>query len=170
MNMQITPKSLSLYIAKCLAGCFIVFLLSSIFHYHNIAWCLISIMLVISPDSKEAIPLALSRIKANLAGGAAGFLCMLVHAPEFAIVSASIVLTIVCCYFFKVMASSRSALAAVIIVLLHEPGSHIWDNTLERVLSVVAGCLLGLLVTYLFHKKFLGKDEPVLSEAEDDPL
>ena len=48
----------------------VVYVISHITGYKEIGWSLISVMLVLSPDSKEAIPLALSRIKANLTGGA----------------------------------------------------------------------------------------------------
>ncbi|HXC64331.1 MAG TPA: hypothetical protein VNZ67_08230, partial [bacterium] len=53
---------------------------------------------------------------------------------------------------FKAMAGSRSALAAVVILMLREPGAHVWDGALGRLLSVAAGCVAGLLITLAFHR------------------
>lgn len=141
--MKIRPKTLLLYIVKCVAGVLLVVGIAHLIHYSDYAWCLISVMLVLSPDSKEAIPLALTRMKANLTGSAASVLCLLVCPPNF----------ITLCYAFNIMASSRSALAAVIIVMAHSSGLPVWDVALERVVSVLAGCLLGAAITYVFHKK-----------------
>jgi uncharacterized membrane protein YgaE (UPF0421/DUF939 family) len=109
----------------------------------------------LSPDSKEAIPLAVNWIKANMTGGAASLLSLLLGPPSPALVSLAMGLTIALCYLFKVMNSSRTALAAVVIVMFHGAGAHVWDTPLERVISVVVGCLPGLLVTYAFHRKIL---------------
>ena len=39
----------------------------------------------------------------------------------------------------------------MIIILLHVEGTHLWDAALSRVLAVMAGSLLGLGITYVFH-------------------
>ncbi len=157
--MKINPeiKQLLIYIAKCITGVALVFLLSSLLHYPDYGWCIISVILVLSPDSKEAVPLAVTRIKANLIGGLVSVLLLLFGTAGIFTISAAMAITIVLCYVFKLMAGSRSALAAVIIIMLHtmELGTThgFWQTTLERIISVIIGCVLGLVVTFIFHQK-----------------
>lgn len=139
---------------KCVGGALLVFGIAHLLHYHDYIWCLISVMLVLSPDGTDAVSLAMSRIKANLVGAGAGLLMLLVHPSTIVMVSGGIAITVVVCTLLKLEPSTRTALAATIIVTLHEAGRHIWDTALERVLSVLAGCLLGLLVTFIFHSRF----------------
>lgn len=143
--------------AKCVAGALLVFLIAHLMNYHDYIWCLISVMLVLSPDGTDAVSLAMSRIKANLVGAGAGLLMLLVHPSAVVMVSGGIAITVAACTLLKLEASTRSALAATIIVTLHEAGKHIWDTALERVLSVLAGCLLGLVVTFIFHSRFTNR-------------
>ena len=144
-----------LYIAKCVAGVLIAFLLAKLFHYNDYIWCLISIILVLSPDAKDALPQASNRIKANLIGAAAGLIMLLVHvAPEITVSGAAII-TIIICYFTKLEASTRTALAATIIVTIHENGKYIWDVAFDRVIAVVAGCIIGIVITLIFHSRFI---------------
>jgi uncharacterized membrane protein YccC len=143
------------YIAKCVTGVIIVFTLSYLFHYYDISWCLISVMLVLSPDGKDAMMLAMTRIKANVTGGIASFLCLIFGVPSMVTIGLAIGIAISLCYIFKIMAASRSALAAVIIIMLHQSGGpdyHLWSTALQRCAGVTAGCLLGLFITFIFHK------------------
>jgi len=139
---------------KAVTSAIIIFILGKVLNYSDISWCLISAVLVLSPDSKDAIPLALTRIKANLAGGFASLLCLLLGQPNIYTLSLAIILSISICHVLKLMPSSRSGLAAVIIIMLHKGGPEysLWGMVLERVISVISGCLLGLLVTYVFHR------------------
>ncbi len=164
--MSLTAKSLILYAAKCITGAALVMGLGELIHYHDIAWCLISVVLVLSPDNKEAIPLAFSRIKANLTGGVASLLCLLLGQPSLLTVGLAIALTIALCHVVRVMTASRSALAAVIIVMLHGPGAHIWDTALERISAVVVGCVLGLFITFVFHQKIVERAITVSDDGE----
>lgn len=154
MNWKVNP--LLVYIAKAVAGAVIVLILSKIFNYPDIAWCLISVELVLSPDNAEAIPLALTRMKANLSGGIVSLFCLLLGQPDVYTLSLAMILTILVCHMFKLMAGSRSAIAAVVIILLHKGGIgySLWGTALERVISVIAGCALGLIITYAFHGNF----------------
>lgn len=148
-------KRLFIYIAKCVAGVLIAFLLAQLFHYNDYIWCLISIILVLSPDAKDALPQASNRIKANLVGAAAGLLLLLFHLSPVLTVTGSVIITVIACFFLNLEVATRSALAATIIVTIHEPSKHVWDAALERVIAVVAGCLLGLIITFLFHSRFI---------------
>lgn len=162
-------KNILLYIAKCIAGYLLVEFLSYIFHYDDISWCLISTLLVLSPDSSEAIPLALNRIKANVVAGSASILCLFIPVPRLFIVIMALAITIFVCYILKLMVGCRSALAAVIIVMLHESTGkhHSWDSALQRMVAVILGCLIGLLITLIFHRKFTKQEEePVVNYEE----
>jgi len=146
-------KSLLIYAAKCVTGTLIVFTISSLLHYKDLGWCLISVILVLSPDGKDSVPLAFTRIKANVVGASVGLLCLLISPMNMWILSVALIFTLTLCYFFKLDAGARSALAATVIIMLHEEGKHVWDTALERVIAVLAGCFLGLLITFAFHFK-----------------
>jgi len=117
-------------------------------------------MLVLSPDGSDAVTLAVTRIKANLIGALSGFLLILIHLNQtlitniVVVLSIAVVITVVLCNLLKLEAATRTALAATIIVMTHEAGLHVWDTAIERVGSVVTGCLLGLVITFIFHNKF----------------
>ncbi len=145
---------LIIYIAKCVTGVLIAFLLAQLLHYSDYIWCLISIILVLSPDGTDALTLAVSRMKANLIGAGAGLIMLVLHPVSVIMVAGAVIITIVVCYFAKLENPTRSALAASIIVTLHESGKHIWDAALERVIAVLAGCLLGLVITFIYHSRF----------------
>lgn len=148
-------KRILLYIAKCIAGVFIAFLIAKLFHYNDYIWCLISIILVLSPDAEDAIPQATNRIKANLVGAAAGIIMLLFHVTPEITVGGSVIITILICYLTKLETSTRTALAATIIVTIHENGKYVWNVALERVIAVVAGCIIGILITLIFHSLFV---------------
>lgn len=150
-------KSLLVYAAKCVTGSLAVFAIASILHYGDIAWALISVMLVLSADGKDSLPLAITRIKANVVGAAVGALCLLVSPNNFWIMSVALVITLSLCYFLKLDAGIRSSLAATIIIMLYPEGAHIWDTAIERIIAVLAGCLIGLIVTFIFHFKATSK-------------
>ncbi|RAJ79281.1 fusaric acid resistance family protein [Chitinophaga dinghuensis] len=156
-------KRVSIYAAKCVTGVIIVSLLSWLIGYKDTVWVLISVMLVLSPDGSDAVTLAVTRIKANLIGALSGFLLFVIHlhlALNIGIVvvmSIAVMITVVLCNLLKLEAATRTALAATIIVMTHEAGLHVWDTAIERVVSVVAGCLLGLVITFIFHNKFTQK-------------
>ncbi len=158
--MENDSKGILLYILKCIFGCLIVFLISWLINYNDITWCMISVILVITPDSDESIPLAITRIKANIIGGLASLLCFLINLPIAVSILSAIVITIAACYFFNLMSGSRAALAAVIIIMLHGEQYNqpdFWSITFQRLISVIAGCLIALIVTFLFHKGALRK-------------
>jgi len=165
MNERI--KSLLTYAAKCVTGTLLVFIIASFFDYTDIGWCLISVMLVLSPDGKESVPLAVTRIKANIVGAAVGMLCLCISHNNMWVLSLALALTVAFCYLFKLDAGIRSALAATIIIMLHEAGKHPWDSAIERVINVMAGCLLGLLITFVFHFE-LAKGEKPLSKDQQE--
>jgi uncharacterized membrane protein YgaE (UPF0421/DUF939 family) len=138
------------YIVKCLIGVVIGFYLYN--KYPEIgAWCLISIVLVLSPDRKDAIKLALTRIKANLIGAAIGLSLFFIHPMDLLIICIGVVLAVTICQLLNLEDTGRSAAVSVIIILIHEKGPSFWNVALERAGGVVGGCVIAMLITYIFH-------------------
>jgi len=151
--MNSDPKSLLLYMAKCITAVAIVFLVARWLEYQEIIWPLVSAILVLTPDSQEAVPLAAVRIGANLIASGVSLLFMLLGPANAFTLSIALSLTIALCAVLRLMAGSRSALAAVVIIMLHEPGTHPWDAAVKRAAFVIVGCLLGLAITFVFHRR-----------------
>jgi uncharacterized membrane protein YccC len=154
LHMDDTHKHLLLYIAKCVAAVSVISFLSSLLHYPDLGWCLISVVLVLSPNAEDALPVALTRIAATLVGSAAIFLCLLAGLPTVVTLSLAYGLAITACFLCHLMHASRTALVAVTIIMLHPTAAHVWDNALERVLSVVTGCIVALVITLAFHRRW----------------
>ncbi|MBJ6725518.1 FUSC family protein [Geomesophilobacter sediminis] len=147
------------YMLKCLAAAGIVYSFVRFFHYTDVIWCLISAVLVLSPNANEAVPLAESRIEANIVGSVCILLCLLARGlPPLLIVGMAYVLAIAVCFLLDLMPVSRSALVAVTIIgFAPTADQHLWNKPLERVLSVTSGCLVGLLITVVFHRGVPGQ-------------
>jgi uncharacterized membrane protein YgaE (UPF0421/DUF939 family) len=153
--MDANTKNYLIYASKCVVGTIMVFIFAS--NYKNMSWSLISVMLVLSPEGDDTITLALNRIKANFIGAAVGLLCLLMDSTSVWLLCLGLVVSLGICYFFKLENGARSSLSATIIVMLHEEGKHFWNTALDRVIAVVAGCLLGLVITFVFHNLFKKK-------------
>lgn len=158
--MKREHQDLLRYVAKCVTGCIVMFGVGHLLPLRDISWVLISMVLVLSPDGKEAIPHTVVRIKANLMASAVTLL-MLSLSPYLPIpthigvplaITISVGITIVFCYLLKLMAGSRPALAAVIIIAMHPPGEYLWTTAEERVIAVIIGCVLALILTFVFHR------------------
>ena len=156
-------KSLSLYAAKCVAAAGLVFLLAELLGHAEVAWCLVSAVLVLSPDSRETFALTLSRVGANLVGGACSLVGLLSGLPDVVAIGLTYVATIAACAAAGLTASSRVALAAVTILMLqHRPDVSLWRSVLERLVAVALGCAVALLVTIAFDRRLpsLRADDP----------
>jgi len=147
-------KSLSVYILKAIAAVLLSYVASILVHWLDFAWCLISSVLVLSPEGTDAMPLALTRIKANLVGAFSGLLILITALPVPYNMGAGAIVSLFLCDLFKLNTGAKSTLAAMIIVLMHPEGVHVWDASLGRISSVIFGCVLGLIVTFVFHKLF----------------
>lgn len=150
--MRPDHRNIALYIAKCVTGFVLLYSLGQLVPHYDMSWVLISMLLVLSPDSKEAMTLALTRLKANLVASVVTVVVLLTVSPLMVAISVAMILTVLLCVFFNLMTASRPALAAIIIIALHPMGMPLWDTALERVLAVVAGCAVGLLLTFVFHR------------------
>ncbi|MBL7840025.1 MAG: FUSC family protein [Cyclobacteriaceae bacterium] len=170
MKLSARNKTLAIYAAKCVAGvllCFPIYMFLNA--WVDYTWSLISVILVLSPEGKDALDLALTRIKANFIGAGTGVLILLLHLPSPWNLAAGAIISLFICDRLNLNAGARSTLAAMIIILLHQEGStggaHLWDSALSRIVAVVSGCLLGLLITYVFHSIFKFTTPVSASEA-----
>ena len=159
-------KMMLVYVAKCVSGVLLCSLLSLFFsQWIDYAWSLISVVLVLSPEGKDAIELSLTRIKANLVGAAVGALILLSQMPWPWNIAIAAALALIICDRLKLNAAARSTLAAVIIILLQPEGQNLWSSALNRVGAVITGCVLGLSITFVFHS-FIKIETPAMnSEA-----
>ncbi|RYE09692.1 MAG: FUSC family protein [Sphingobacteriaceae bacterium] len=143
-----------LYVAKCLIGAIIGFIIYRAYPEGG-AWSMVSILLVLSPEGKDAITLAEVRIKANLVGAGTGLLLFFIHPPALIMVCLGVIMVLVICELLKLQVATRSALASVVIICIHESGRYFYQVALERAAGVIGGCLIALLITYLVHYKTL---------------
>lgn len=161
--MQLSPrnKTLAIYAAKCVVGillCFPIYIFLN--QWVDYTWSLISVVLVLSPEGKDALDLALTRIKANFVGAGTGVSILLLQIPSPLNLAVGAIISLFICDRLKLNAGARSTLAAMIIILLHQQdnlqhaNAHLWDSALSRIIAVVSGCILGLLITYVFHSIF----------------
>lgn len=141
-----------IYILKCVLGASICYALYRSFPNHQFSWSIVSVLLVIAPESADSIRLAYDRMKANILGASVGMTVFIVHTPEFISLCVAVVTTILLATFIKLGGASRSALAALAIVLIQENEKNTWRSALERMGCVVTGCIVGLLVTVVFSK------------------
>ena len=160
-------KSLSVYILKAISAVFLSYVTSMLVPWLDFAWCLISSILVLSPEGTDAMPLALTRIKANLVGAFSGLLILLIDLPVPYNMGAGAIISLFLCDLFKLNTGAKSTLAAMVIVLMHPEGAHVWDASLGRISSVIFGCVLGLIVTFVFHKLFRIKTQVGVVEATE---
>ena len=156
-----------IYIAKCVSGVLLCSLLSLFFsQWVDYTWSLISVVLVLSPEGKDAVELSLTRIKANLVGASVGLLMLLSQVPWPWNIAIGAALALFICDRLKLNAAARSTLAAVIIILLQPESQTLWSSAINRIGAVITGCVLGLLITFVFHS-FIKIETPAMnSEAE----
>lgn len=142
-------SDLVIYIFRCLIGFWIGYQLYLQFPKFEAYWTLLSIILVISPEAKDAKRLSVERFKSNLIGSVIGLVCFFIYEPNVYLMLAGIVLTVLVCYFFQLMNVTRTALVAFIIVIIHEQTQSSSLAAVYRFISVTVGCLIGLSVTVL---------------------
>ena len=155
-----------IYIAKCVSGVLLCSLMSLFFsQWVDYTWSLISVMLVLSPEGKDAVELSLTRIKANLVGASVGLLILLSQMPWPWNIAIGAALALFICDRLKLNAAARSTLAAVIIILLQPESQNLWSSAINRVGAVVTGCALGLLITFVFHS-FIKIETPAMNSED----
>ena len=138
-----------IYIVKCLLGVIICYILYIAIPQYPFYWALISVALATSIDSTNNQ--AYDRIKANALGCGVGICLYPLQLPELAIICIGITITIFLGIGLKISSTIRSALAGLIIVTLQVEQTKHWYIALERVVCVVAGCVVALMITLAFN-------------------
>lgn len=160
MTKEFYKSYIGVYIFQCILGLSICYTLYKCFPQHQFYWSMISVVLVIAPNSEESNSLAFDRIKANILGSLIGLLLFLIRIPNLFLICIGVMLTIVIGVLLKLHAALRSALAALVIVMVHEEGKNsTWHIALERVGCVMIGCIIGLLITIVFNSFRISKNK-----------
>lgn len=147
-------KYLMVYVLKTVSGIILSFLVSFNIDQIDYTWCLISVILVLSPEGYDAVKLAINRIKANLVGAGVGILFLLFPLTNPLNLALGASLSLYLCFLLKLEDAAKSTLAALVIILLYQDGNELIDASWQRLIAVIAGCVIGLLVTYIFHYLF----------------
>ena len=141
------------YNLKCVVGVSVGYLLYAAFPQERgqFLWILISILLSITHDNNSKV--AHDRMKGNIVGSLVGFFAYFMHSPPNLLkICIGVVLTITICSCLNLITVCRTALVAFIIVVLNEGTQSSWQGALYRVACVVAGCLIGLMINFVFRK------------------
>ena len=158
LSFQYLKSPLFIYTVKCLIGLSIGYWLYVTFPNHQFFWCMITVLLVLSPDPQDSSRLAFDRMKANTIGCLIGLVLFLVHGSGLLSLCIAAVVTIIVCSLLNLMTVGRTALAAMMIVMVHEKTGATWQVALERLGCVITGCLIALGLTIVFSfitKKWL---------------
>ena len=164
------------YNVKCFVGVTIGYVLYKTFPQYSslYLWMLLSILLSITHDNNSKV--AYDRMKGNILGSAVGLLAFFLHnPPNLLTICIGVAITIAVCFRLKLIGVSRTALVAFIIVMLYEEANSSWQWAAYRMATVVAGCLIGLVINYSFRLlaiKFYGRISPSAVERiehEDKP-
>lgn len=137
-----------IYLLKCLTGVLICYVLYIKIPAYPFVWAVVSVVIALSPDNSNK--LAYDRMTANLMGCAVGLALFPIDLPVWVGLCIGLALTISLSHALKKDEALRSALAALVIVLLNEEKTRQWYVPMERVVCVVAGCVVALLVTLGF--------------------
>lgn len=143
---QLLNSQAAVYALRVVFGFLIGYYLYLNFPEYEPFWCLLSIILVISPESKDALRLSTERFKSNLIGSFVGLICLQFKEIGLWVLLFGILLTIIICFLFKVMNMARVALVALIIVLIQPHVIQTELAPLFRFGAVAAGCFIGLFV------------------------
>lgn len=156
INTKRRIKDFLVYAAKCAVGTLIILTVTGIIEgltYHDTIWCLLSMLLILSPDGTDSLTLAFNRIMANILGGGVGliFLTLMPQMMDIWVVILVITTTLAIGYVCKVDASIRSALVAAIIITMPQDAVQSFNTPIERLIAVFSGCFVGVLITIIFH-------------------
>lgn len=138
-----------IYGARCVIGFIIGYLIYLSFPQHGGYWTLLSILLVLTPEDKDARRIAIERMKANLIGSSVALFLYVAHKPTLPLIITGVLAIIAICHFFNLLNVARTAMATLIIVLIYEQEKTSWTGAAERLIFVVGGCLIGLGITLL---------------------
>lgn len=111
----------------------------------------VSAVLVTQPSLHSSFQASFMRVVANLAGAFGGAALLAAIGQPIAAMAIGVMVTGLACYLLKQDDALRPAFVAVIIVTLIGENSK-WQNSFDRVIAVVIGCMCALVVGFLFDK------------------
>jgi uncharacterized membrane protein YgaE (UPF0421/DUF939 family) len=111
----------------------------------------VSAVLVTQPDLHSSFQASFMRVVANLAGAFGGAALLAATGQPIAAMAIGVMVTGLVCYLLKQDDALRPAFVAVIIVTLIGEDSK-WQNSRDRVVAVIVGCICALVVGFLFDK------------------
>lgn len=150
MSRELLDHKFILYMVKCVMGTGICYLFYALWPERHLHWSIISVLLVLAPDRQDSLTLSVMRMKANIVGGLMGLFVFVVPFPQIIALLSGVFLTILACKLLLAESSTRSAMAALIIVSLMEGDAGGWLVALDRMLSVLIGCVVALALTVMF--------------------
>ncbi len=154
-----------LYVTRLMIGVVLCYLLFIFIPQMPFQWSLVSVVVAISPDNSTQ--LAKDRMVANLLGCAVGFVMFFIHPPNLLMLSIRVLLVVIIGLYFNMQGSIRSALAAIVVLMLYNNQSADWTLALNRLICVIAGCLVALLVTLAFNYIFkICRIKPISSKNQ----
>lgn len=153
------------YTIRCVTGFLIGYFLMVQFPQHELFWVLLSIILVMSPDEKDARKLTIERSKSNLIGSISGLLVFFIPIDDVYKITLGILLTLIICRFADLINAARSAIVGLLIVLIEHKTDTYWAPG-ERFIFVTIGCLIGLSVTLVTSYIFNCLNKQILTENE----
>ena len=116
------------------------------------AWvAAVSAVLVTQPDLHSSLKISLLRVSANLAGAFGGAIILVLFNHPIVAMAIGVLLTGLVCHLIKQDDALRPAFVAVILVTLFGEHSK-WQNSMDRVIAVIIGCVCALIVGFLFDK------------------
>jgi uncharacterized membrane protein YgaE (UPF0421/DUF939 family) len=157
------------YIVKCLAGVTFGYLLLKAFPDQSgqYSWLLISILLSITHDNNSKV--AHDRMRGNIVGSLVGLCIFLLHnPPNLLTVCFGVVVTIAFCFYLDLIGVCRTALVGFIIVMIFEEAHSSWTGAIYRMVSVVLGCLIGLVINRAFRRITLPLFQRIDKEGSQD--
>jgi uncharacterized membrane protein YgaE (UPF0421/DUF939 family) len=166
---ELNPRfiRLAIYIGKVLSGVLLSFAIAQLFPVFDFGWIIISTFLVLSPEGKDAVDMAIIRIKANFVGAGTGLILLAFHLPLLVCICIGTVVSMILCDLLQLSLGAKSTLAAVVIVVMNNDQNHFWSSPFHRVSSVIIGCILALIITFLFHS--ILKFETPSEDTLDNP-
>ena len=141
------------YVAKCLVGVSVGYVLMRAFPRESgqFYWVLLSVVLSITHDNNSKV--GVDRMRGNIVGSMVGLLVFFFHnPPNLLTICIGVVMVITICFGLDLIGVCRTALVGFIIVMMYEADHSSWTGAIYRMISVVGGCLLGLLINYTFSR------------------
>lgn len=138
------------FLLKSLTGVIVCYFLYVRWPEYPFEWAMISVVLSLSCDNSRR--LAIDRMIANTMGCAVGLVLFPFPLQQLLLLMIGVTLVITVSLLTKLKDTVRPALAAFVIVMLREESSQVWFIPLQRVAAVMTGCVVALLLTFLFGR------------------